>query len=126
MVDFAVHSRTCPADGWLTLNGGDRAQTPHTDKGPCAALPAVTGRPGQGGVPGPARVAAMPSLVTYNQGLQYSPRWGLLASAAGKGNCATAVGPGAALALAGPAGDVGSYLPAVSALRGPVLAPVAR
>ena len=124
MVDFAVHSRTCPADGWLTLNGGDRAQTPHTDKGPCAALPAVTGRPGQRGAPGPARVAAMPSLVTYNHGLQYSPQWGLLASAAGKGNCATAVGPGAALALAGPAGNVGSYLPAVSALRGPGLARV--
>ena len=122
LVDFAVHSRTCPADGWLTLNGGDRAQTPHTDQGPCAALPAVTGRPGQRGAAGPARVAAMPSLVTYNHGLQYSPRWGLLASAAGKGNCATAVGPGAALALASPAGNVGSYLPAVSALTRPVLA----
>ncbi len=122
LVDYAVLPHTCPADAWLTLNGGDRAQAPHTNKGPCPALPAVTARPGQAGVPGPARVAAMPSLVSYNHGLRYSPRWGLLASAAGKGTCATAVGPGAALALAGPAGNVGSYVPAVSALSRPVLA----
>ena len=94
---------------------------PHTGRGPCPALPAVTVRPGRPGMPGPARVAAMPSLVSYNRGLHYSPRWGLLASAAGKGGCATAVGPGAALALAGPAGKVGSYLP--RRLRPPAAGP---
>ena len=122
LVTFAVGPHTCPADAWLTLNGGDRAQAPHTSTGPCPALPAVAVRPGQAGVPGPARVAAMPSLVSYNHTLNYSPRWGLLASAAGPGNCATAVGPGAALALAGPAGNVGSYLPAVSGISRAVLA----
>jgi hypothetical protein len=122
MVDYAVLPHTCPADAWLTLNAGDRAQVPHAEKGPCPALPAVTAGPGHAGVPGPARVAAMPSLVSYNHTLSYSPRWGLLASAAGKGNCATAVGPGAALALAGAAGNVGSYLPAASAVSRPVLA----
>ncbi len=122
LVTFAVGPHTCPADAWLTLNGGDRAQAPHTGTGPCSALPAVTVRPGQAGVPGPARVAAMPSLVSYNHTLNYSPRWGLLASAAGPGDCATAVGPGAALALAGPAGNVGSYLPAVSGISRAVLA----
>ena len=122
LVTFAVGPHTCPADAWLTLNGGDRAQAPHTGTGPCPALPAVAVRPGQAGIPGPARVAAMPSLVSYNHTLNYSPRWGLLASAAGPGNCATAVGPGAALALAGPAGHVGSYLPAVSDISLPVLA----
>lgn len=122
LVAFAVVPHTCPADAWLTLNGGDQAQAPHTSKGPCPALPAVTVRSGQAGVPGPAQVAAVPSLVSYNHGLRYSPRWGLLASAAGKGNCATAVGPGAALALADPAGNVGSYLPAVSAVSRAVLA----
>jgi hypothetical protein len=122
LVAFAVGPHTCPADAWLTLNGGDRAQAPHTSTGPCPALPAVTVRPGQAGAPGPARVAAMPSLVSYNHTLNYSPRWGLLASAAGPGNCATAVGPGAALALAGPAGHVGSYLPAVSGISRAVLA----
>jgi hypothetical protein len=122
LVAFAVGPHTCPADAWLTLNGGDRAQAPHTGTGPCPALPAVTARPGQAGAGGPARVAAMPSLVSYNHTLNYGPRWGLLASAAGPGNCATAVGPGAALALAGPGGQVGSYLPGVSGVSRAVLA----
>ena len=122
LVAFAVGPHTCPADAWLTLNGGDRAQAPHTSTGPCPALPAVIVRPGQARAPGPARVTAMPSLVSYNHTLNYSPRWGLLASAAGPGNCATAVGPGAALALAGPEGHVGSYLPAVSGSSRAVLA----
>src|ERR1700761_6545847 len=59
LVAFAVNPHTCPADAWLTLNGGDRAQAPHTGDGPCPALPAVTVRPGQARVPGPATVAAM-------------------------------------------------------------------
>ena len=128
LIDYAVLPHTCPADAWLTLNGGDRAQVPHTSTGGCPALPGVTGRPGPAGVPGravvpgPARVAAMPSLVAYNRTLKYSPRWGLLASAAGPGGCATAAGPGAALALAGPAGAVGSYLPGVAAVSRAVLA----
>ena len=95
---------------------------PHGGKGGCPALPAVTDGPGGVGVPGPARVAAMPSLVSYNRTLKYGPRWGLLASAAGPGGCATAAGPGAALALAGPGGAVGSYLPGVSGVSRAVLA----
>ncbi len=125
LVDYAVLPRTCPADAWLTLNGGDRAQLPHGEKGPCPALPAVTAEPRRGGHdagPGPAHIVAMPSLVSYNHTLKYSPRWGLLASAAGHGNCATAVGAGAALALAGPGGDVGLYLPSVSAVSRALLA----
>ena len=128
LVDFAVGPRTCPADAWLTLNGGDRAQVPRAGGGLCPAVPVVTsgsgaaGVPGRVGVPGPARVAAMPSLAGYNRTLKYSPRWGLLASAAGPGGCATAVGPGAALALAGPGGAVGSYLPGISGLSRAVLA----
>ena len=128
LVDFAVGPQTCPADAWLTLNGGDRAQVPRAGGGLCPAVPVVTsgsgvvGVPGRVGVPGPARVAAMPSLAGYNRTLKYSPRWGLLASAAGPGGCATAVGPGAALALAGPGGAVGSYLPGISGLSRAVLA----
>jgi hypothetical protein len=125
LVDYAVLPRTCPADAWLTLNGGNRAQLPHGEKSPCPALPAVTAEPrraGHAAAPRPARIAAMPSLVSYNHTLKYSPRWGLLASAAGQGNCATAVGPGAALALAGPGGDVGSYLPSGSAVSRALLA----
>jgi hypothetical protein len=122
LVDYAMAPLTCPADGWLVLNAGDRAQAPRTGKGACPALPVVTSEPGSAGTPRPARVPAMPSLVSYNQRFHYSPRWGLLASAAGTGSCATAVGPGAALALAGPGGNVGSYLPDVSAISRPVLA----
>jgi hypothetical protein len=125
LVDYAVLPHTCPADGWLTINAGDRAQTEHGNKGPCPARPAVTSQAGRPGVPGPAQIAAMPSLVAYNKTFRYSPHWGLLASAAGNGNCATAIGPGAALALAGPGGNVGSYLPALpttSALSRPLLA----
>src|SRR5579863_7231848 len=40
LVDYAVLPLTCPADGWLTLNAGARAQTDHTDAG-CGAFPAV-------------------------------------------------------------------------------------
>ena len=129
LVDYAVLPHTCPADAWLTLNGGDRAQVPHASDGACPAVPAVTmvrpgpaGGLGRGVVAGPARVAVMPSLVSYNRTLKYSPRWGLLAAAAGPGGCATAVGPGAALALAGPGGGVGSYLPGAAAVSRAVLA----
>lgn len=120
LVDYAVLPHTCPADAWLTLNAGDRAQVPHTEKGPCPALPAVTSDPAQPGQAAPAHIAAMPSLVTYNERFHNSPHWGLLASAAGAGHCATAVGRGAALALAGAGGGVSSYLaalPGASATR---------
>ncbi|HYZ53423.1 MAG TPA: hypothetical protein VE733_07975 [Streptosporangiaceae bacterium] len=122
LVDYAVIPHTCPADGWLTLNAGAPAQVPHAEKAPCPALPAVISQPGKPGLPGSARVPAMPSLVSRNGRFHNSPQWGLLASAAGTGNCATAVGPGAALALASPGGHVGSYLPAGSAISRQLLA----
>src|ERR1700722_7410704 len=40
LVDYAVLPLTCPADGWLTLNAGARAQSDHTDAS-CGAFPAV-------------------------------------------------------------------------------------
>lgn len=109
LVVTAAASRTCPADAWLTLNAGARAAVPHAAAGPCPALPQVSSAsPG-----GPARIPAMPSLVRYNgQQFHYDPDWGLLGRAAGAGGCA--VGPGAALALAGPAGRVTSYTPDAS------------
>ena len=106
LVDFAVLPLTCPADGWLTLNAGARAQTDHTDAR-CGTFPAV--RPDGPG----ATVPALPHLVRYNRQFDNDPDWGLLGRAAG---CATAVGPGAALALASPSGHVASYLPSTSDL----------
>ena len=121
LVVHTIASRTCPADGWLTLNAGARAAVPHQGSGPCpqplvtSARPAAPGSARRLGSPVPADVPSMPSLVRYNRQFHYSPDWGLLSSAAGKGRCATAIGPGAALALAGPAGQVASYLPSAAA-----------
>jgi hypothetical protein len=111
LVDYAVLPLTCPADGWLTLNAGARAQSDHTNAG-CGAFPAV--RPAGSG----ATVPGLPALISYNQQFHNNPDWGLLAGAA---RCATAVGPGAALALADPAGHVASYLPSASGLSAAVL-----
>src|SRR5580693_1168418 len=111
LVDFAVLPLTCPGDGWLTLNAGARAQYRHTGAG-CGAFPAVH-RDGPG-----ATVPALPGLARYNRQFRNDPDWGLLGRAAG---CATAVGPGAALALANPAGHVASYLPSASGLTAAVL-----
>jgi hypothetical protein len=145
LVVGGIHPRTCPADGWLTLNAAARAAVPHAASGPCPAVPAVTAYPSRGhpGAPSPAWVSRMPGLVSYNARFHYNPQWGLLAAAPGaaglpgvartsgargpvarpgSGRCATAVGPGAALALASPAGRVGSYLPSPDQLTAATLA----
>jgi hypothetical protein len=109
LVDYTQQPLSCPADGWLTLNSAARAQGPR----PCASMPTVIPA-GRG-----ARVPAMPRLIAANQGFRESPDWGLLGSLA---SCATAVGPGAALALANPAGAVSSYLPSAAGLSSGVLA----
>jgi hypothetical protein len=109
LVDYAQRPAACPADGWLTLNAAARAQGPR----PCGRLPAVIAD-GHG-----ASVTAMPRLIGDNQRFHESPDWGLLGSLA---SCATAVGPGAALALASPAGAVASYLPTAAELSAVLLA----
>ena len=111
LVDYAQQPVACPDDGWLTLNGGARAEGPR----PCAALPAVLSD-GTG-----ARIPAMPEIIRYNRQFHESPDWGLLGSLPRPG-CVTAVGPGAALAVAAPSGDVAQYLPAASQLTATVLA----
>ncbi|MGH3200904.1 MAG: hypothetical protein ACRDP5_02430, partial [Streptosporangiaceae bacterium] len=111
LVDYAVLPLTCPADGWLTLNSGARAQSDHTDAG-CRTFPAV--HPSNAG----ATVPALPALIGYNQRFHNDPDWGLLGRGPG---CATAVGPGAALALASPSGAVASYLPSPADLTAAVL-----
>ncbi|HET9079264.1 MAG TPA: hypothetical protein VFO01_01925 [Trebonia sp.] len=109
LVDYAQQPLACPADGWLTLNSAARAQGPR----PCTSLPAV--------IPAgtAARIPAMPQIIQDNRQFHEAPDWGLLGALA---NCATAVGPGAALALASPAGVVASYLPSPADLSSPVLA----
>ena len=113
LVDYAVLPLTCPADGWLTLNAGARAQSDHTNAA-CGAFPAVQPEGAGASVPG------LPALETYNHQFHNTPDWGLLA--ARTPGCATAVGPGAALALADRAGHVASYLPAPDQVTAAVLA----
>ena len=102
---------SCPADGWLTLNAGARAQSHHAGTA-CGTFPAVVAAGGGAEVPG------LGALESYNQQFHNDPDWGLLAGAAG---CATAVGPGAALALADRTGHVASYLPSAAGLTAGVL-----
>ncbi len=113
LVDYAVLPLTCPADAWLTLNAGARAQSDHTNAA-CGAFPAVDPA-GTGAV-----VPAMGSLAAYNNQFHNSPDWGLLAQ--NVPGCATAVGPGAALALADSTGHVASYVPSAAVLTAGVLA----
>ena len=113
LVDYAVKPLTCPADAWLTLNAGARAQSDHTNAA-CGAFPAVNPA-GTGAV-----VPAMGALESYNNQFHNTPSWGLLASRVP--GCATAVGPGAALALADSSGHVASYLPSAADLTAGVLA----
>lgn len=113
LVDYAVLPLTCPADAWLTLNAGARAQSDHTNAA-CGAFPAVNPA-GSGAV-----VPAMSSLEAYNNQFHNNPSWGLLAK--GVPGCSTAIGPGAALALADKSGHVASYLPSAADLTAGVLA----
>jgi hypothetical protein len=118
LVVHTIMPRTCPADGWLTLNAAARASVPHRGSAPCPQPDVVIRQQAAGSAPGTpvaADVPSMPSLIRYNRQFHYSPDWGILRSAAGRGQCATAVGPGAALALAGAAGNVSGYLPSASA-----------
>ena len=119
LVDYAVLPLTCPADAWLTLNAGARAQSDHTNAA-CGAFPAVTPAGAVGGLVGGAVVPGLSSLEAYNDQFHNTPDWGLLAK--GVPGCATAVGPGAALALADSAGHVASYLPSAADLTAGVLA----
>jgi hypothetical protein len=112
LVDYAVLPLTCPADGWLTLNAGARAQSDHTDAA-CGAFPAVV--PSGAG----AQVPGLPALGSYNNQFHNTPSWGLLSRESP--GCATAVGPGAALALAAPSGRVASYLPSPADITAGVL-----
>src|ERR1700729_1465944 len=59
LVDYAVLPLTCPADGWLTLNAGTRAQSEHTEAS-CGAFPAVR-TAGTG-----AQVPSLGALASYN------------------------------------------------------------
>ena len=112
LVVRSVRDRTCPLDAWLTLSAGDRAAGP----GECGPLPRVTprqaGRTARPGQPTEYAVADWARLARDQASTGYGARLGLLRAKLGReSTCATAVGPGAAVALANARGIVSRYTP---------------
>lgn len=97
----AVSARSCPADGWLTVSAGIRAADERTDDGACLPLD----EPDGGDVPRWSEYRGSASSQSYGAKL------GLLGDRlADAGTTTTAIGPGAAIALAGSDGSVtGDY-----------------
>lgn len=121
-------AQSCPIDAWLTLSAASRtmAPTPSGGQDPsldCVPLPDITAPAGISSVavpgwsdllapdagaestapaPGDGTDAAPPATPVGTPGV-------LGERIATAGSCTTAVGPGAALALAGPDGTVGRY-----------------
>ncbi|MGP4028780.1 hypothetical protein [Actinomadura sp. 3N407] len=99
--------RRAPLPG-LSLSAGQSSVGPRTDDRGCVPLPPV--RDTGGG----ARVDQWDRLVDAQRRSEFSPRPGELGRALSEHDgCGTAVGPGAAIALARPDGTVERYSPAV-------------
>lgn len=108
----------CASDGWLSLSAGQSSAGPRTGGDACVPLPAVEGAGG-----GAVRVAGWDRLVDAQRRSEFSPHPGELGRALSEHpGCETAVGPGAAIALARPDGTVQRYRATVddAALRCPV------
>jgi hypothetical protein len=92
---------SCPADGWLTISAGSRAQPVDGD---CARLPEPR-RDGAGAI-----VPDFDELRAHNADTTYAARVGLLGDAVNEaGGCTAAVGRGGALAAADSTGRVDYY-----------------
>lgn len=102
-----LSSPVCPTGGWLAISAGRPTFSPHD--GPlCRPLPNVI-ESGDS-----ADVGGWAPLAVAEGGTSYESTIGTLGTAlAASGVCATAVGPGAALALADQSGHVDRYLPAL-------------
>jgi hypothetical protein len=103
----AAPSVTCPGEGWLTLGAGTYAALEDPAGTEESAGCGHRGPPSVRSAGAGAQVPDMPELVTLNESLRFGAEPGLLG---GSGlRCSTAIGPGAALAVADPAGRVGRY-----------------
>ncbi len=97
-------SQTCPADAWLTIGTGSRAAHPDGCRATVTVSPA-------------GEVAGFADLARANLAGPYAAKAGAFAEAlAGDDQCATAVGPLAALAAAHPDGRLDSYVADPAAL----------
>ena len=128
---------TCPRDAWLTISSGSRFVSPRAPEpaGAPGSSGAVDGEnPAAGpadpcpGIPGPQPLsdAGLAGVVGFEdwQTLTSSAERGsygvpgaLAAALAEAGVCTTAVGPGAALALADPGGRLARFVPSAGDLQ---------
>ena len=116
LVVRGARGHTCPLDGWLSLSASDGAAGPEdcSPPAPPRATAIEEGTPPRYVVPGWSR------LVDAQRSTGFGAHIGLLGETlADSGVCATAVGPGAAVALADARGRVGSYVPAFDARTRP-------
>jgi len=91
----AVHTNTCPIDGWLTLSAGGRAAEPDygTPVPPCQSIPKVKS----------GFVTGWATLVKTAADRPYGSTLGTLSKALTSNHqCISAIGPGAALGAALP------------------------
>lgn len=93
----SVRTATCPVDGWLTISAGRRAAEQEDAKAPVRGNPPC--RPMTPAADG--RIEAWPRYLAAAGAESYGATPGLLGDALdAAGVCATAVGPGAQIALA--------------------------
>lgn len=113
-------NRRCESAGWLALSAGRAPVTGEWLDGTWVCAPWATG-PGTDGAPADGvAIGGWDALVELQASSAFRPRLGILADALGEtGVCATAVGPGAALALADGSGDVARYRDLADALADP-------
>ncbi|HET7012430.1 MAG TPA: hypothetical protein VFI65_00865 [Streptosporangiaceae bacterium] len=119
LVTTTVHTTTCPADAWLTLNAGSRAAvSPANSKCQPVQVNVQKGSAGRD----QAMIPALNDIKQANKSTGYQPSWGTLGDAPAAqsilpglnpapAQCSTPIGPGAALALADNAGQVARYRP---------------
>lgn len=103
---------TCPTDGWATLGAGEGTglDTLSPDAAHCPSLPTVTSAGAGSADVGPASIEGFGELAARAAAASTPARLGQLGTAlTSAGRCAQAIGPGAALALAGPDGTVERY-----------------
>ncbi|MBD7951257.1 alkaline phosphatase family protein [Oerskovia rustica] len=120
-------SGQCAGAGWLALSAGRAPVTGEVQDGTwgCAPWRVEPAAPADDGStePAPATVSGWEPLTTLQASSEFKPRLGVLGDQLADGGvCATAVGPGAALALAGTDGSVERYLGVEQALADPAAA----
>lgn len=103
-----IGSRTCPADGWLTVSAGSRAAYPRL---PCGRGADVARQPD-----GSWRTGAVPDARRVNLRSNFRAAVGALGEAVHHaGHDVAAVGPGAVLAAADTGGRVDAFAPSPEA-----------